>query len=254
MWLSVCLCALSPGAARAQDSAADLIAEANASLEVGDFERAEVSVRAIIGRVAASKEERAEAFRILGLLKFNEQANAEARAAFLEYLRLNPDAHLDPAMVTPEAITLLEDVRARNLAELDAYRQKPEKKRYLLLNLVPAAGQIQNGERTKGILLASGMGLLLATNLGSYFTLKSYCDEVDRTCSSGDEDRTATARNLQSVNVLSGIGLLSLYAYSVVDGYLGYKRHSERQKGRDHMSFQVIPVPGSTSVAFRLSF
>ena len=126
LYICCLVAAFAPSRAHAEDSAADLISHANVSLETGDLVEAERAVRAIIGQVASSKQERAEAYRILAMLKFNEQAVAEARAAFLEYLRLDPDAHLDPAMVAPEAITLFEDVRSRNLAELEAYREKPK--------------------------------------------------------------------------------------------------------------------------------
>lgn len=216
------------------DETAELIADANVALSAGDYQNAEIGVRRVLALgLHADQRERAEAFRILGLLKFFQDAKAEARAAFLEYLRLDLDGHLDPAMFQPEVITLLEDVRATNAAELDSLRPRPKKKRYVLLNLVPAGGQFQNGERTKGFLIAGGMVALAAANISTYLVLRDRCSSSDRTCSNG----ASSARDLQSLNLVSGLGLVSLYVYSVFDGYLGYRR----QKRQHDMSLGVVP-------------
>ncbi len=233
------------------------IERANRALDAGEFDQARSIVRVVISAgPALTRLERGEAFRILALSNFFQDKTEMARAAFLEFLRSDPDAHLDPALVPPEVIALLEDVRARHSAELDSYRKKPKQKRYLLLNLVPAAGQFQNGERSKGVLLGAGMGLMLSANLASYFVLRSMCDDVDRTCSSSSgKDRTSLARSLQTVNILAGVGLLSLYTYSVIDGYLGYRRATKRQQQHaDYMSVMLIPEQGGASLALSLGF
>lgn len=236
---------------------AERIEKANRALEAGEYEDARVQIHALLdGGSRITRAERGEAFRILALLNFFLGNGEQARAAFLEFLRTDPDAHLDPALVPPEAISLLEDVRARNSADLNAFRKKPKKKRYLLLNLVPTAGQFQNGESTKGIILAGSLAVLLTANVTSYFLFKRYCDAIDKTCSSGDEDKASTARSLQGLNTLSGVGLVSLYAYSVVDGWLGYRQIQRKEKAeRDsYMSLRVLPEQDGASVSWSLRF
>lgn len=254
--LLLCLDGISPALAQSSRGARD-IEQANRALDAGEYEHARVMVHAILdGEPAITRAERGEGFRILALVNFFEDKLDLSRAAFLEMLRSDPDAHLDPALVPPEAISLLEDVRARNSAELEAYRKKPRKKRYLLLNLVPAGGQFQNGERTKGYVLATGIGLLFSANLGSWLALESYCDNEDRTCSTSDGiDKADTARTLQTVNVVAGVGLISLYAYSVLDGYLGYRRAQRREReSDDYMSFALVPTQQGASFAWSLRF
>ncbi len=103
--------------AAAQEAASGVV-EASALLEQGEYVAAERTIRrALIGFVAHERApSHAEAYRVLGLSLFYQERIEEARAAFLDYLRRDPDAHLDPALVPPEAITLFEDVRARNLS------------------------------------------------------------------------------------------------------------------------------------------
>ena len=226
---------------------------ATQQLERGEYEEAEKTIRRNILRPL---EDRAEAYRILGLSLCYQERFLEARAAFLEYLRSEPDAHLDPALVTPEVITLFEDVRARNLAEIEALRPKPKKKRYLLLNLVPGAGQFQNGSRTKGVLIAVGLGSLLAANVGSYYWLKNNCDSETRVCGNADEEGASKARDYQTVNQLTGFAAIGLYAYSVIDGYLGYRaaERAERNPNPNQMRFGLAPQQGGAQAHLSFDF
>lgn len=235
-------------------SSTQWLSEANAALDAGDYPRAEEAVRAVIDLEAVRRAERAEAYRILGIIKFYEEAIEEARSAFLSYLKLDPDAHLDPALVPPEAITLLEDVRVKHQAEIDAMRPTPPKNRYLLLNLVPVGGQLQNGENTKAAIVATSFALLAAANLGSYAWLQRYCDTT-QVCESGGQSKIETARTLKTVNLVSGVGLISVYLYSVFDGVRGHRRlnaRDRRMRRLNDMSFQVATTREATTLS--LSF
>lgn len=249
------LTASGQSASAQDDSTRHLIAQANAALSDGDYPRAEKSVRAVINLEAVRRVERAEAYRILGIIKFYEESLEEARSAFLSYLKLDPDAHLDPALVPPEVITLLEDVRVKNQAEIDSMRLAPPKKRYLMLNLVPVGGQLQNGDNTKAALVASGFALFAAANIGSYVWLERFCGET-LVCESSGEEKPSTARTFKTINLVSGVGLISVYLYSVIDGVRGYRKLEarDRRRRRDNdMSFQVATTSEATtlSVSFR---
>jgi hypothetical protein len=167
---------------------------------------------------------RAEAHRIYGLALFLLGLRAESEAALLAYLKLEPDAHLDPALVPPDALVFFEDVRARHAGELIQRRPRPRAKKSWALNLLPPFGQFQNGDRAKGWILAISGVALLAANLTTYAMLTSMCSSEERAC-----DDPGTARTLRAVNITSGVALVGVYLYGVVDGYIGYGRARREQ-------------------------
>jgi hypothetical protein len=217
--------------ARAQPGAApaDLLVRAGAALASGENERAAT----LAGQVARdsrpiARQDRAEAWRILGQATYALGRHGEAESAFYAYLKLEPDAHLDPALVPPEAVAFFENVRAQHSAELAALRPRAKRRRSMWLNFVPLGGQWQNGERTKMWVLGSAGVILLGTNIASYAFLYSWCGSPGRTSTcddgQGTESHAGSARRMQVVNIASGVGLAALYAYSVIDGIRGYRR------------------------------
>jgi hypothetical protein len=215
------------------DHATAALRAANQALAAGDWERAAALVAALdVDGLAGA--DRAEAHRISGVAAFFLGRLADAERELLAYLSLDLDARLDPAVTPPEAVTFFDDVRARHAAELRALRPKP--RRSSAINLLPPLGQFQNGERTKGWIIAGTGVALLATNIGSYVALRQWCDEGDGTCSSGDR-----ARRMRVVNLVSGVGLAATYLYGVIDGYVGYRR-------RRGPEVQVVPTESGAAV------
>jgi hypothetical protein len=147
---------------------------------------------------------------------------------FVAYLRLAPTGRLDPALYPPEAVAFFSDVASRHAAELGAEQSPP---RSWWLTLIPPLGQLQNEERTKAYALGGVLGALLVANLTSYYLLSKWCQVTDGprgsglTCYSGSDHNHAAAR-LRPYNIASGIGVLAVYAYGVVDGIVGYRRRS----------------------------
>jgi hypothetical protein len=222
------------------DTAAAVLADAQARLA----EAAYAEAAALAGRVAAADVPvayRAEAARVRGLSLFFTGDRGGAEAALLQYLRLVPDAHLDPALVAPDAVVFFEEVRTRHAGELLVLRPRPERRRYWVLNLLPPFGQFQNGDRVRGWVLAGAEVALLAANVTTYVLLRSSC-AGDLTCG-GDP---STNRTLQTINVASGIVLAATWAVGVVDGFIGYKREQDQHR------WQVGVVP--TYVYIRHSF
>ena len=220
-----------PGApARPPAAAAELLTAASAALAAGDHARAAALAESVAGAPGQSDVDRAEAFRILGLARTYLGHKQAAEAAFYAYLRLDPDAHLDPALVPPEAIVLFEGVRSRHAAELAALRPRPRRRRSIWLNVVPLGGQWQNGEGGKMWILGSTGAALLAANITSYVLLHRWCGGADDTCDEGEpgtpgyRDHTGDARVARGINIATFIGLGALYAYSVYDGLRGYRR------------------------------
>jgi hypothetical protein len=174
--------------------------------------------------------DRAEAHRLAGIAAFFRHRTGDAEAHFLAYLRLELDGRLDPALYPPDVIAFFTDVASRHAAELRAMRS-PTSDRAWWHVLLPPLGQLQNGERTKAWVLGGTMGALLATNLTTYYFLRSWCAHTDGpgggglTCDQG-HNHTVEARRIRPYNIASGIGFLLTYAYGVFDGVQGYRRHT----------------------------
>jgi hypothetical protein len=237
--------------AAAAHTAASILRDAAAALEAGAYQRAADLARGIVASPDVPATDRAEAWRLYGLASFFLEQHADAEQAFLAYLKLDIDGRLDPALVPPEAIVFFEDVRARHAAELRKYRPGPERRRYSALNLLPPAGQFQNGHRTKGWVLAGVGGLALATNVGTYMMLRSWCDEDTGVCKSGDESRAGPARSLRTVNTYSGVLFLGAIVYGVYDGYRYFRPNRARPP---RASLQVVPGPSGGVVSVHVTF
>lgn len=222
-----------PAPAPAISSDAQLVTRASAALSAGEPARA----ADLAGRVAhrpgpVDSQDRAEAWRVLALAEVGLGRPALARDAFYAYLKLEPDAQLDPALVSPEAMRVFDSVRSEHAAELAAMRPRPRHKRSLVLSMVPLAAQWQNGDHGKAWLLGSVGAALLATNITTYVLLRRWCGSPSQstTCIEGTRgqpgyaDHTRGARQAQAINIASGVGLVAVIAYSMVDGYLGYRR------------------------------
>src|SRR5687768_13541808 len=82
---------------------AALLGAANAALGAGDPAGAAVLAERAIA-ADPTPADRTEAARVLGLARYFLGQRALAEAAFVEYLLRDPEAHLDPTLVPPEAI------------------------------------------------------------------------------------------------------------------------------------------------------
>ncbi len=228
------------------DPAATLSAAQDA-LRDGDY----AAVLELVARIveAPARADRAEAWRLRGLASYFLGDLAGAEVAFLDYLKLDLDGRLDPTLVPPEAVTFFEDVRSRHAAELRALR--PRQKRYRVLNLVPVAGQLQNGETTKGLVIG-GLELGLAvTNVTTYLVLRSWCKRDGFTCESDGGDIPVAGRRVRFANYASGIALIGVYAYGVWDAFRGHRRRNREQAAP---VVSVVPMEGGVGLGTSLSF
>ncbi|MCG8419889.1 MAG: hypothetical protein MJE77_18305 [Proteobacteria bacterium] len=236
---AVVLFVVSPGFAQSFQQSSVTLREAARAVERGDYQRGVELVVPLLappgGETDIDLQDRAEGWRIYGLAQFFLNRLNSAERAFLEYLKLDVEARLDPALVPPEAIVFFENVRSRHAAELRKYRPRPKParpKRYRALNLLPPFGQFQNRHRKKGWIMA-GTGLaLLATHVSTYAILRAWCDPGTGVCQSDGESRTGASRALRTLNISTGIALLGLFAYGIADGFL-YYRAVERDADQD---------------------
>lgn len=212
-------------AATAVDPAASLRL-ANTAAQLGDWAQVARWIAPLTG-VALTSADRAEVHRLRGLAAFFANRLSVAESELLAYLRLDRDAHLDPASVPPEAITYFESVQASHRAELRAlHAVSPKRSR--LLAVIPVAGQLQNGDRRKAWIFGGTLGGLAAGNLASYAVLRRWCRSGDGTCDRGGVDRSDEARKLASVNLGTAIALAAVAALAVYDSVAEYRQHSLR--------------------------
>lgn len=224
--------ALAAGRARA-DAPPDRLAAAQAQFLAGEYSAAAMLSGPLTRDPEVPAAVRAEAHRVYGLSLFLLGLRDEAEEYLVAYLRLDPSAHLDPALVPPEAIVFFEDVRVRHAGELLIAKPRPKQNRYFVLNFLPPFGQFQNGDRTTGWILAASETLLLATNVTTYLLLRNMCHD-DQTCD--DED---TAGMFRTTNIVSGALLIGVYVYGVYDAIKGYRR-----RGPVEAPLAITPTPG----------
>jgi hypothetical protein len=205
----------------------EVLRDGNTAASSGDWVRVSALVAPLL-QGQLSPADLAEAHRLAGLAAyFQGRKTPDAEEHFLAYLKIDLDARLDPSLYPPDVVFFFDEVKTKHAAELRKLR--PTARRYWVLNLIPPAGQVQNGERTKGLVIGALLGGLLIGNVTSYLMLRSWCTRV--TGSSGDsatcddtKDRAGSAANLRIVNIATGVGFIVTYAYGVYDGVSRYRR------------------------------
>lgn len=204
------------------------LADAGAAAAAGDWPRVQ-QLLAPLQTLQIAIADRAEVERLSGLAAFFQNVLPSAEQHFLAFLRLDPDGSLDPALYPPEALAFFEGVKTRHRAEITAQRPPPH--RSIWLNLIPVAGQAQNGELTKGIVIGGVIGGLLVAQLTTYLVLHSWCDETSdggmssATCDD-NSNHVHAATELRTVNLMLGGAAILTYAYGVYDGISHYRARS----------------------------
>lgn len=220
----VVLTLVAPGTAHAV-GAIGALSEAQARLNAGDYYEARELTAPLLEDESLARGDRAEALRLNGLARFFLGDREGAEASLLGFLELEPEAHLDPALVPPLGIAFFEDVRNRHWAQISKFRKKPKRRGYWVANFLPPVGQFQNGESAKGWALAVTEGLLGATAITTFvvLTMNSNPD--------GTSDLGASADAVRSLNNASFVLFLGVCGYGVIDGLLGWRKHEAELGG-----------------------
>jgi hypothetical protein len=220
----VVLAFLAPGTAHAV-GAIGALSEAQARLNAGDYYEARELTAPLLEDESLARGDRAEALRLNGLARFFLGDREGAEESLLGFLELEPEAHLDPALVPPLGIAFFEDVRNRHWAQISKFRKKPKRRGYAVVNLVPfGAGQFQNGDRVKGWSLAVSEGLLGATALTTFLVLVANANP------DGTSD-LPSADAVKSINQASFVLFVVVWGYGAVDGYLGWRQREAELGG-----------------------
>ncbi len=192
--------------------------QAMRDFDAGDYEKV---VRELVDAPQiADPVDRAQALRLYGIACALTGRAPAAEDAFVRWLELAPRARLDPQLVRPDVVTFFNAVREHHRAQLlaEVERRRP---RSAALNLLPPAGQFQNGQRAKfGVLLAVELGLL-AINVATGVALYATADPHDVFPDPG------RALQLKVVNWVSFFALGATLVYGIVDGFVIYRRIRE---------------------------
>lgn len=214
LWLATRTAAAQPGQ---MHSPIDRLAEAATAVDEKNWDRVVVLIGDVPNDPNVTPADHAEAHRLLGIAEFYLQRYDVAEAHFHAYLRVELDGQLDIGLFSPDVVQFFDNVKAKHAAELRALR--PRTRRWAVLNFVPPAGQFQNRQPVKAWVLGGLGATLLATNITTYVMLDRMCSDVDRTCEDGDTSRAARARTMVKINSASGVALIGLYVYGVIDGF-----------------------------------
>ncbi len=187
----------------------------------------------------------ADLYHMLGVCYFQQGKKDLAEKELRDLLFLKPDYVLDPFATPPQVLKLFAALKTEThekLKEIEQAREKaaheeqapkkehadvkteqPEKKRSrnsaVLAAFVPFGfGQFQNGETTKGALIAASEGALLALNISAYWWKNSY---VTSGTSGVASSSTKTSYTIAQSVQFTALGLfLGVYIYSVTDSLL----------------------------------
>jgi hypothetical protein len=179
-----------------------------------------------------------EAHVILGASNFETGHRLEAKTEFEKALQIQPDKTLTDLLFSEGAIRLFDETKAdiEARAERDAQLRKLAEERERIrkykeslvvverhsfgVNFAPfGAGQFQNKQQVRGLLFAAGEGVTGGASVAIFLYLAGKYG-LNATVPVADGPRV---RQLQQIEIASGIGFFALYTWGVVDALLHYK-------------------------------
>ena len=186
----------------------------------------------------ARTSELCEAHVLLGACHYETGRRDDAKSEFEACLAIDPTKTLEPLIYTEGQVRLFDETRAdvearaKRDRELRALEEERERLRQLVentqlyetrswaVNFAPlGAGQFQNGDNTKGIIVAAGQGITAATSLGIFLYLAGTYGLQAKI----PLEDAPSVRRLQQIEVGAGLMFFGIYGYSVIDGLLNFK-------------------------------
>jgi hypothetical protein len=238
-----------------------------------------------------------KAREMLGLAYFYTGEEAKAKEEFTQLLYLRPRHRLDPFLVPPPAVAFFDQIwndpamkeklekiekerKEKERIEAEKKKEKPPKtvvrRVYMqsreehhsrFLTFLPfGIGQFQNGHTTKGILLASGGGLALVTNVTCFGLLyglrKTWVDERGKSRYYYEDKELANALTITGY-VSFGV-IMATWLYGVIDATVyfepvvntPYVKTKEEQEELDGEPTSLLPTvfPGGAGLTFSTRF
>jgi hypothetical protein len=232
----------SPPPAPLPATAVAALDRANAAYDYGDMTQVVDAARLIVdGALEATPAQRLQALRLLGVGLYLTGRPTGAETYFLELLRSNRRARLDPTITRPEVVAFFEDVRRRHATEIqDAARSRS--RRSAVWNFLPPVGQLKNGDLARAIVVASLGAASLGTALTTRILLGSWAGPHDEF--PGHRDAAPTLRTLNHISV--GI-LAATYVIGVTDAFL----RTDHDRDSPEPAFTLHLFPGGAALSAR---
>ena len=178
-------------------------------------------------------EDLAEVLVILGLISYSENRELEAELQFKEALRLNPNTHLDPLLVSPTIREFFEEVKGRmeqagtdetlDPGVVPRYVLVPDRRSEAVLRsmVLPGWGQLYKGDRTKGIVLLGVWGFTAAGSLTAHLRRQQARDDYLAAITTEEAiDRYDTFNQRHKLRNALLISAASVWIVSYVDALL----------------------------------
>jgi tetratricopeptide (TPR) repeat protein len=229
-------------AATASASPKDDLDHARSDFRAHDYESAMKQLKNLLypSEQLALTSDLLEARQMLGACDFEVGRTEEAKGEFEKALQIDPSARLDSNFFTSGAQHLFDETRSdlevRRAKEAEVRKLQEERERlqkirenlvlveshHYYINFLPFGfGQFQNGDQTKGYLLAAGQGVTLAGSLGIWiYLVGKYGVNCPHCVALPDANGV---RNLQEAEVGLGAAAIGLYIYSIIDAVRHYK-------------------------------
>lgn len=296
--LALLLLAAVPAVARA-DSVPERFDRGKAEFEHKNFGNAIGILKELLYPVVqlTSEDDIVTAREMLGLSYFYVGEKDKAREEFTLLLYLRPRHRLDPFLVPPPAVAFFDRIwnepamkeklekiekerKEKERIEAAKKKEKPPKtvvrRIYLqsqeehhsrFLTFLPfGVGQFQNGHNVKGILLASGGGLALVTNITCFSLLyglrKTWLDERGRTKYYYEDKELADALTVTGY-VTFGV-FMATWLYGIIDASIyfepvvttPYEKTREEKEELDGEPASLLPTvfPGGAGLTFSTRF
>lgn len=220
-----------------------------------------------------------------------DELHREAARQFSALLSLRPQVKLSSLIHPQELLDFVEEVRKRLTAQTSPmkaletelrycrkslagekdrfleYRRacgtrdvdtRTVTRRYYFWNFVPfGAGQFQNGHTLKGSLFAAGQGAMLLLNIGAFVIGETKWVRNDGRYIGNDLKSRSRARDIQNLQITSGVLFWSLVVWGIVDAMVYYKKttvsHDRRTIPIGTGSVEVMPEVGPDRLVLGLT-
>jgi len=196
----------------------DKLSEGIDAYNKNDFQRALTLLEGYLNDADSSADLQRLARAYIGATQYILGKQTIATGWFLSILREDRNYELSPVYFPPEIIAFFNEIK--NSVEPLVFVKK---EKHYWLNFLPfGAGQIQNRDVLKGVMLAGIEAVSLSASLFAYMSRKTM--EVD---GKYPPEKISEARELQNIQLIAGGIFLTSYVYGVLDATLNFKNQED---------------------------
>jgi tetratricopeptide (TPR) repeat protein len=235
-----------------------------------------------------SEKEAVDAYRMLAISEYQLGDLSQARSAFVNLLSWDPDFTLDPFLVPPPIVELLDQVKRDNEEALKPLRERrralkeqqrladdakrrllmeeqirtgpPTKlvrvqERLYLFNWMPfGAGQFQNGDRVKGTAIAAGQVTAGLVNLATFLLHNQIAEDRSRLCTSSEPNCSRPPFTDADRTLLSRVEAAKYVSAGLFWALYGWGVWDAHSHFVPIVETEISPQPGGAKLGLTLRF